>query len=189
MNCHKVQSLISAYVDCELAGLEMLAIRRHLSECAECNNEFESLLRVKRAFGSLSAKHPADDLASRICAQLDSVPLPPYQAMIAAIRKHLTTPSSHLRWATAGIGAFALLLVLSAGPMSTNDPQLVPGVPASIVGLAEREPIKVPTMIPVVEAGSLSPTESPEPAPQPWEFTVRTANSHNIPSSLTLARY
>ena len=51
MNCHKVQSLASAYIDGELAGVEMLTVRRHLNECTDCSGEYESLLKMKRMFG------------------------------------------------------------------------------------------------------------------------------------------
>ena len=36
MNCRCAQNLLSAYVDGELAGVEMLRLREHLGVCPAC---------------------------------------------------------------------------------------------------------------------------------------------------------
>lgn len=151
MNCHRVQSLISAYVDSELSGVEMLAIREHLNGCSECRREFESLREVKSALGRLHTKHPVADLASRICLQLDIAearkqeqkPLVPSLSDIW--HKHLETFPARLRWATAGVCILAALMVLGGGKMTLiESPPQVNMV--TTVGLNEGAPAPLPDL-------------------------------------------
>lgn len=51
MNCCKVSRLLSAYIDSELTGAEMLSIRDHMRTCSSCQREYESLKSVKRMCG------------------------------------------------------------------------------------------------------------------------------------------
>jgi predicted anti-sigma-YlaC factor YlaD len=46
-NCFKVKSLLSAYLDRELSGEEMMAVRDHVQYCADCSAEFDSIREVK----------------------------------------------------------------------------------------------------------------------------------------------
>lgn len=70
MNCSKIQSLLSAYMDGELPGHEQLQIRRHLSDCQSCAAEHESLLTTKRMISSLSVRQPTKDLEQMILEAL-----------------------------------------------------------------------------------------------------------------------
>jgi anti-sigma factor RsiW len=72
---------MSAYVDGELTGAEMLAIRRHLSECAECAAEYESMRLVKQAVARLRTVVPRKDFAASILHRLDDVQVAPYQRL------------------------------------------------------------------------------------------------------------
>lgn len=124
MNCHKVQSLISAYVDCELSGHEMLAIRHHLSECPECNSEFESLFQIKRALGRLGSKYPHPDLAERICRRLDLVqpPLPWYKQVLHNVQDHVHSLHPRFGWAAVCLGLLAVSMVFRGGQMPGPSP-------------------------------------------------------------------
>lgn len=62
LNCRKVNSLLSAYLDAELTGAEMLAIRDHLSWCGACREEYEGLNETKRLVASLAFRAPRADL-------------------------------------------------------------------------------------------------------------------------------
>lgn len=121
MNCRKVQNLISAYVDCELPGLEMLAVRQHLHECKECNAEFEITLRVKRTLGSLTAKRPSDQLAAQIIHQLDYVSIPAYEHLFSSIRKRMGVHSGRLGFAVATAGILAAMFIVRPGEMQRTD--------------------------------------------------------------------
>lgn len=58
MNCRRVSSLLSAYLDAELTGHEMLEIRAHLDACAACRGEHEALGETKRLLSSLALRTP-----------------------------------------------------------------------------------------------------------------------------------
>ncbi len=58
MNCRRTRSLLSAYIDREITGYEMLEMREHLGRCTECRSEHESLLTVKRLLSALPDKEP-----------------------------------------------------------------------------------------------------------------------------------
>lgn len=78
MNCHRVINSISAYVDGELTGAEMLELRRHLGECPDCRDECESVRQVKFAIARLRTVAPRQDLAACIVGRLGEVSIPPY---------------------------------------------------------------------------------------------------------------
>jgi anti-sigma factor RsiW len=59
MLCSRVQNLLSAYCDRELAGVEMLQVRGHLRECASCQAEHDGLQQMKRLLGALGTPEPA----------------------------------------------------------------------------------------------------------------------------------
>jgi anti-sigma factor RsiW len=78
MLCSRVRNLLSAYCDSELTGAEMLQIRRHLGDCADCRGEHEAALRIKRLLGALP---PAEPLRPFSAAMLQ--PRPPLDRLRA----------------------------------------------------------------------------------------------------------
>lgn len=66
MNCQKVQSLLSAYLDQELTAEERRIIRQHLFTCRACSLEYESLSLLKSSLGSLEPPAEPKDLLSKI---------------------------------------------------------------------------------------------------------------------------
>lgn len=115
MNCRQVSALISAYMDGELAGVEMLAIKRHLSLCQACNEEYESIRSVKRMMSRLSYVAPKQDLAVVICSRLDDCRIPRYQRLWNGVMSY---GRSHFSPAVAALGAVgAALVLMTAGSM------------------------------------------------------------------------
>ena len=169
MNCRKVQSLISAHADSELPGIEMLAVRHHLSECQECGLEFESLLRTKRAFAGLRSKHPSHDLAGRICERLDEVYRPAHAQVLAALRKRLTIVPGKLRLAGVAMGIFAVLLMLQAGEMSRANYTSIPISSVEVGGFAEQNPALSFSTTPEAEASSLNAAFVSKSLARPWK--------------------
>lgn len=152
MNCHRVQSLISAYVDCELPGVEMLAVRQHLNQCSECNLEFESLLSIKRAFGTLQPGRPASDLPVRIFQRLGQVSHPPHEQFLASLSKRFTFFPAKVRFAAVGMAVLTILLMVRSGQMVTNY-AIIPMSPSMAVnGLAESSPVQLLPANSIVEA-------------------------------------
>jgi anti-sigma factor RsiW len=62
MLCGRVTNLLSAFIDSELAGAEMLQVREHLAACAACRQEQASLLEMKSLLGQMPAATPRRDL-------------------------------------------------------------------------------------------------------------------------------
>jgi predicted anti-sigma-YlaC factor YlaD len=58
MNCGRVSNQLSAYIDRELTGAELLSIRSHLSGCDSCRAEYEALNRMKTILGRLGTPEP-----------------------------------------------------------------------------------------------------------------------------------
>ncbi|NPV53824.1 MAG: hypothetical protein HPY71_09920 [Firmicutes bacterium] len=68
MNCERVSSLLSAYIDREVTADEERAIRLHLADCEECTREYESLKTAKSLAGSL----PSLDIPAELWPELRS---------------------------------------------------------------------------------------------------------------------
>lgn len=81
MNCRRVSSLVSAYIDGELTGIEMLEIRRHLDDCRACMLQYESLRHTKQLLSRLTYAAPRAGLMGSICIQLDRFDTPAYQRL------------------------------------------------------------------------------------------------------------
>jgi len=76
MNCKNVQSLLSAYLDEELSGREMLDIRQHLHDCGDCGHELRCIEGVKRILGS-AVPEPSPDFEDRLVSHvLSASPTP-----------------------------------------------------------------------------------------------------------------
>jgi anti-sigma factor RsiW len=64
MNCGRVSNQLSAYIDRELTGVEMLHVRRHLDDCDRCRSEYEALCRMKTLLGGLRTAEPGPDFVA-----------------------------------------------------------------------------------------------------------------------------
>lgn len=148
MNCHKVQSLVSAYVDGELSGHEMLAIRQHLADCRECTAEYESLLSLKRMYGRLQPKYPRADLATKICSELDRLYQPTHERWVGLLKRYLHPFPARVRFAAAGLAILAALLMMRiSAPMSpyTSSPEFVLSAQAMADSDIGKTAIPIPT--------------------------------------------
>lgn len=61
---------LSAYLDRELPGDQMLAMRSHVERCADCTAELESLRGLKSELSALPMCSPPEDLAENILRQV-----------------------------------------------------------------------------------------------------------------------
>ena len=61
LKCPQAKRLFSPYLDGAVTGTQMLALQHHLSECAACNGEYQSLRRTQQLLVSAGRpKAPAD---------------------------------------------------------------------------------------------------------------------------------
>jgi len=114
MNCRRVENLMSAYVDGELTGVEMLEIRRHLSDCEGCSSEYEAERALKQAVARLSTVSPRRDFAADILTRLDEVTVPAHQKALNSFLRFVHDKVSPVAAAVAASGV-ALILLSSGG--------------------------------------------------------------------------
>lgn len=190
MNCRKVQNLISAYVDCELPGVEMLAVRHHLNECTECNSEYENLLTIKRAFGGLNPRVPNPGLADRIYFQLDQLSETPQEHFLTNLRRRLTFVPGKLRFAAATMGMFAVLLTLRSGQIYNGSYLFLPVPQAeTVASLGQGDPGQLFPASSHLNGTHLASLPSPAPV-EPWELASETGSAaHRAGGSIMLAGY
>ncbi len=61
LRCLQARQLFSPYLDGAVTGTEMLALQRHLTECVQCNGQYESLRNSQQLLTSMARpKVPAD---------------------------------------------------------------------------------------------------------------------------------
>ena len=133
MNCSRVVNSISAYVDGELTGTEMLALRRHISECPDCMDEYESMRMVKFAVGRLATVTPRADLAACIVSRLDHVSTPPHQRALNRMFRFSARKLSPVAAALAVSGiAFAILAAGGQDPMLMQESEVMASAPLSL---------------------------------------------------------
>lgn len=70
MNCKCVSQRLGGYLDGELAGTEMIAVRDHLNRCDACAEEAESLRSLKSSLAFLPACAPPEGLEERLLASV-----------------------------------------------------------------------------------------------------------------------
>ena len=112
MTCKHVSNRLSAYLDGELAGSEMLELRRHIQECGNCGQEADDLRDLKSMLAAPDTCAPAPDFESRLVAH------------VLRAERLTPTPSWRAHLGIAGValtaGALAFVLATKAsGPVQT----------------------------------------------------------------------
>lgn len=108
--------MMSAYVDEELTGAEMLEVRSHARSCRGCGHELEEMARLKRLLSELPSPEPSEFLAERI---MDTV----------RGSENVVHPRVQVRWTVLAGGvaaiaagyAIAMVYRTTADPMQTVD--------------------------------------------------------------------
>jgi hypothetical protein len=70
MLCGRVTNLISAYLDRELTGADMLQVREHLNGCRACRQEHDDLARMKSVLVRMRAAEPFGDYVAATVLRL-----------------------------------------------------------------------------------------------------------------------
>ncbi|MBL8047053.1 MAG: zf-HC2 domain-containing protein [Chthonomonas sp.] len=142
MNCTWTTARLSAYVDNELGGEDMLRIREHLRLCPCCAQELEALRTIKLSLAELSTCGPDPDFESRLIAHVMGADLSPARR----------SPNRLALVAAAGLAIAGLSYVVIqqvAPPKAAPAPQLVEADPAAVWG---ADPLS--GQVPVVSAAS-----------------------------------
>jgi len=94
MNCRRVISLLSAYIDGEISGMDMLAVRAHIGDCDSCREDYESLRATKQLLARMPTAAPRADLTKVISSRLDAVEMPLYLKLWSGVRAGLCAKTS-----------------------------------------------------------------------------------------------
>jgi hypothetical protein len=133
MTCPAAKRLFSPYLDGRVSGAEMLALQRHLQECAACNQHYESLRQTQQLLMSVGRPKAPEDLALKlrvaISHQVAEATRPPFQGLLVRLENSLR---AHMVPATAGFLSalliFGVAMVYFVAPSSlraNNDVPLV----------------------------------------------------------------
>ncbi len=133
MTCPKAKRLFSPYLDGRVSGAGMLALQRHLQECAKCSRHYESLRQTQQLLMSVGRPKAPEDLALRlrvaISHEVAEASRPPFQGLLVRLENSLR---AHMVPATAGFLSalliFGVAMVYFVAPSSlraNNDVPLV----------------------------------------------------------------
>lgn len=104
MRCKKAESLLSAYLDAELAGQSQDALKQHLSGCPACRTKLEELRADHALLKSVPPPEPSVYLVTRAMAEIRAGHA---QRQHLGLRRALSTVAAALLIAiSAGVGTF-----------------------------------------------------------------------------------
>jgi len=90
LQCPQAKRLFSPYLDGAVTGTEMLALQAHLSDCAACNDQYQSLRRTQQLLLSVGRpKVPADlglKLRLAISRQTESAKRGQFEGMVVRLQ-------------------------------------------------------------------------------------------------------
>ena len=76
LSCVEARSMVSDYVDGDLAAPFARSLEDHLATCTRCPPLYASLVETLTDLRAVDDDHGIDDLAARVVAALDDYPLP-----------------------------------------------------------------------------------------------------------------
>ena len=157
MNCRAVLDKLSAVDDGGLPAEEMLVLRAHLVECAQCGAAYRDISELRADLQAMPRPEPPPDLRGRMALALDAA-----EAAVAAGQTDRRTPwelaGPYLAAAAVIAIAFALATVLSRpriggqvarGPAPLTQPTgSVPGTAGALTTGADEAKAGVPAQDP-----------------------------------------
>lgn len=193
MNCRRANSLLSAYIDAELTGEEMLLLRSHLNECPACAAECRSLRETKQIIASLALKTPRADLEQLLRAQAESKErMGPLYRLFPTWAFSPESLRPQERGSTLRAKPLAATVILSVAGFwlasaALDGPTDLP-IPASI---SPYEPIPVfvlhrPTASVMASASYATFSSGPGVLPMPTEVRYNVALPVNVPVPISV---
>lgn len=171
MNCRKVNSLLSAYIDAELTGEEMHAVSVHLNSCPACRMEQASLQETKRMVASLALKAPREELESLLLIESERAVSPgarfwfPVTMWLDEVRERTASVvvlpvrarplAATAMFSLAGLWLATASLDRHNGPDLASAPNFSGVVTADITG-APLSNLTAPMLLPVPETPRVS---------------------------------
>jgi anti-sigma factor RsiW len=166
MRCEQVQSMLSAYMDGELAARHALSVSQHLTTCEACRAESTSLSGVVTALRSLAEDELPTGLHGAILHALDAARPSLWQRLCAATL--IFQPARPLAFGT--IAAALAILAVTSPPLQRD----------AVKGLAmARIPYRGVTYA-VASLPAATPAPAPAAAATPPVETRELALAHPV---------
>lgn len=151
MNCRTVQNNLSAYLDRELSGEEMLAMRAHVCECRACQEEEQAMRALKALLSGLPTPPAASDLEERLIATV-------HRAERQVHHQRLWTGSAVVFAVMSASAMFGILSLIGSGSPSQREARSRDRAEAMISAEIRRDQAHVAVADPY--GGNLEVTEA-----------------------------
>jgi hypothetical protein len=132
LQCPRAKRLFSPYLDGAVTGAEMLALQDHLSECAECNVEYQELRRTQQLLVGVGRAKAPEDLGLRLRVAISREAArarSPYEGLLTrmenALRAHLVPATAGFLSAVIIFGIAMVYFVEPSTLQAHNDVPLV----------------------------------------------------------------
>jgi hypothetical protein len=123
LRCPEAKRLFSPYLDGAVTGTEMLRLQQHLSDCAACNEHYQSLRRTQQLLSSVRRRKVPPDLGLKLRLAISREVAQAKQAPFEGLRARLEdTFHAFMVPATAGFLSaliiFGIAMVYFVAPSS-----------------------------------------------------------------------
>lgn len=149
MTCRCANSRLSAFLDGELSGHEMLQVREHIAHCPECAAEFHAIRELKQFVGAMKAPEPSEGLEARLRARVFA------EAAESPVRARVTWRFAFGSFVATAVVASGFFMWLNRGSSGHFNQPVEARLPVSIANdqayYAAGDPMS--PMAPVMSAG------------------------------------
>ena len=186
LNCRHTRHLISACLDQELTGREMLDLQAHLHGCATCAQEWREISEVRRLLRALPFYAPPVGAEQRLAARLarpdDSLWSVLSASMTSDAAASMARPRGRRLAAALALSWLVILAIAAPGPPPLGDAAALnagaittlPPVRDSLLPLTANA--WVGSLLPGIHLASAASTTPQEPAQAPsTEYSVGDA--------------
>jgi anti-sigma factor RsiW len=157
MNCQKIHTLLSEYVDNALSARATWEVDKHLAACHHCTRMLNEMRRTVEAVASAPRFEVSGDFMEKLQARLANVePEPPRRAWLSGLEE-LFRPRLRPVWGAA-LGTCALTAVMLVSSKEAVVEHPVPSLPAvpAMVTVAQTQNIALTANDPLGDAAAAS---------------------------------
>ena len=72
MNCNKAQELISLYLDNKLSSQSVNELKKHFTECSECQQDYLTLKKIKTILSNTPKQEVSSDFTASVMKRIKS---------------------------------------------------------------------------------------------------------------------
>ncbi len=112
MNCEKIRSQLSPYIDGELNDKESFFIREHISICPDCRQEEETLRKTSYLMRNWESMPTPDDFCEALLAKAENMSRQSWRSAVLAVRP-FAGPKAFIKVAIYGAAVLLLCSVIT----------------------------------------------------------------------------